>query len=248
MSLFSPSRIRKNALITALLATALLTNLTACLPSDSLPSPTADCETTAADTSPEALRAYYESRLSLLQDTLLDERQENYISRRHYESRIAELESRLSAAELQSADPISDSHEIAVSLPAAEEETEPPPPTAAFDYTARGATVSIDAYAGTAGEVVIPNYITGIPVTRIGDDAFRGTPVTAVTLPDSVTEIGWFAFADCPNLQKITLPASLTSIAYGAFDGCPRLTLLCPSDSYAARYAESFGLAYEIAP
>ncbi len=246
----SPHRLRigKSPLTVALLATALLTSLTACLPADSFPSPSADSEATSADTSPEALRAYYESRLALLRETLLDERQEEYISRRHYEARIAELESRLSSAEDQDSAPAPDGHEVAVSLSPAEEETEPPLPTATFRYTARGDTVSIDAYAGTAKDVAIPDHITNIPVTRIGDDAFRGAPITTVTIPDSVTEIGWFSFADCPRLRSITLPASVTSIAYGAFDGCPRLTLICPRDSYAARYAESFGLAYEIAP
>jgi hypothetical protein len=82
----------------------------------------------------------------------------------------------------------------------------------------------------------------GYPVTRIADEAFKGTAVTSVIVPDTVTELGWFAFADCTSLTSVTLPASVASIGYGAFDGCPNLTVYCPKDSYAAQFAISFGL------
>ena len=42
-------------------------------------------------------------------------------------------------------------------------------------------------------------------------------------IPDSVTYIGWNAFAGCTSLTEITIPDSVTSIGNGAFSGCERL-------------------------
>ena len=47
---------------------------------------------------------------------------------------------------------------------------------------------------------------------------------TSVTIPDSVTSIGNYAFYDCSNLASITIPDSVTSIGGSAFGYCSRLT------------------------
>ncbi len=48
-----------------------------------------------------------------------------------------------------------------------------------------------------------------------------------VSLPDSITEIGDFAFAACNALKTIKLPSSLKTIGYGAFmlSGLTELTI-----------------------
>ena len=73
---------------------------------------------------------------------------------------------------------------------------------AQFNYTNNGdGTVTITGYTGPVTAVTIPNTINGLPVTSIGYDAFYNgaTPgpgiLTSVTIPDSVTSIGDFAFA-----------------------------------------------------
>ena len=68
--------------------------------------------------------------------------------------------------------------------------------------------------------VTIPNS-----VTSIGEYAFLGcSGLTSVTIPNSVTSIGGAAFYDCSGLTSVTIPNSVTSIGGGAFRGCSGLT------------------------
>ncbi|CEN48957.1 TvBspA-like-625 (fragment) [Capnocytophaga canimorsus] len=50
--------------------------------------------------------------------------------------------------------------------------------------------------------------------------------LTSITLPNSVTAIGWRAFSGCRSLTSITLPNSVTSIGDYAFWQCSSLTSL----------------------
>ena len=74
------------------------------------------------------------------------------------------------------------------------------------------------------GVVTIPATIDGKPVTVIGSHAFAGCDeLTGVVIPDTVTEIGAWAFAQT-GLTGIDLPTGLTSIGENAFYGCYGLT------------------------
>ncbi len=69
-------------------------------------------------------------------------------------------------------------------------------------------------------------------VTSIGNFAFiECTKLTTITIPDSVTSIGDFAFSECTNLTTITSPDSVTSIGDGAFSWCENLTSITIPDS-----------------
>ncbi|MDE6834962.1 MAG: leucine-rich repeat domain-containing protein, partial [Ruminococcus sp.] len=75
-----------------------------------------------------------------------------------------------------------------------------------------------------ATEVVIPAEINGLPVTSIGDAAFRYCAgLISIEIPDSVINIGSFAFSDCSSLESVTIPESVTSIGGDAFYDTPWL-------------------------
>ncbi|MBR3939540.1 MAG: leucine-rich repeat domain-containing protein, partial [Bacteroidales bacterium] len=48
--------------------------------------------------------------------------------------------------------------------------------------------------------------------------------LTSVTIPNSVTSIGEYAFYNCSGLTSVTIPNSVTSIGESAFRGCSGLT------------------------
>jgi hypothetical protein len=57
----------------------------------------------------------------------------------------------------------------------------------------------------------------------ISNSAFLGSGLTSIVIPEGVTDIGFGAFARCPNLTSVTLPRSLKRMADGAFGGCTSL-------------------------
>jgi hypothetical protein len=66
-------------------------------------------------------------------------------------------------------------------------------------------TITITGYAGNDAAVVIPDTINGLPVTAIGERAFRGDiSITSITIPNNVTNnIGFEAFSGCSSLTNI---------------------------------------------
>ena len=68
------------------------------------------------------------------------------------------------------------------------------------------------------------SVVIGDSVTSIGYEAFAYCDsLTNVVIPDNVTRIGQFAFFSCSSLTSVVIPKSVTSIA-DAFWGCSSLT------------------------
>ena len=78
------------------------------------------------------------------------------------------------------------------------------------------------AFRGCSGliSLTIPSS-----VTSIGYSAFRGcSGLTSLTIPSSVTSIDYRAFEDCTGLTSLAIPSSVTSIGSNAFENCSGLT------------------------
>ena len=101
-----------------------------------------------------------------------------------------------------------------------------------FTYMTNNNTITIKQYTGSGGTVIIPNTISGLPVTSIGDGAFQTiSSVANVIIPDSVTNIGSHAFYFCTGLTNVTIGSGVTSIGDYAFYFCSGLDNMNIPDS-----------------
>ena len=81
----------------------------------------------------------------------------------------------------------------------------------------------------TTGTVTIPQEVKGYRITGIGDEAFRETSLSAVSIPVGVSFVGGKAFAGCSNLSSVTLPEGMTSIGEEAFSESALSTIVLPT-------------------
>lgn len=61
-------------------------------------------------------------------------------------------------------------------------------------------------------------------ILGIGSSAFSNSGLTTVTLPNSLTYLGDYAFSDCKDLSSISIGTGITEIPYNCFSGCNALT------------------------
>ena len=92
-----------------------------------------------------------------------------------------------------------------------------------YTVTSIGANAFYDCFRDNNifnNNVTIPNS-----VTTIGDYAFYSCYyMNNVSIPNSVISIGAYAFCDCSSLGSITIPNSVTSIGNNAFESCNDLS------------------------
>ena len=83
-------------------------------------------------------------------------------------------------------------------------------------------------------------------VEKIDTWAFDRSLIKSIKLPDSLTEIGEYAFNVNENLLVIELPQSLKLIGYDAFSNEPRgRKYKVVKNSYAEKYCKEKGFKYE---
>ena len=115
-------------------------------------------------------------------------------------------------------------------------------------------------YTGSAKDIVIPKN-----ATVIGEDAFKGSDITGVTLHSGVTKILDFAFGETESLatvsfaeglksigegaffqsglKKLVLPGTVTTIGSGAFHQCASLTSVTVPASVSSMDGYMFSLS-----
>lgn len=77
------------------------------------------------------------------------------------------------------------------------------------------------------GEIIVPSSIqyndTMYSVIRVGGEAFANCAVSSVTLPNTLTTIGYNAFYGCDNLQSMVIPSGVKIIPTQLFNHCRNL-------------------------
>ena len=109
-----------------------------------------------------------------------------------------------------------------------------------FSYYTSSGSITIYQYDGyeTTGTLMIPQTIDGKAVTKIGASAFAGKKFSEIKLPDTLMEIGDFAFSSCKELTRMEIPSSVSIIGKSVFSGCGKLTVLSVAEGNADYKAE----------
>jgi hypothetical protein len=124
-------------------------------------------------------------------------------------------------------------------------------PAGGFTFSISGSILAITGCDGDCpSSLAIPSSIGGDSVTSIQAEAFEGeSPPTSplldfVTIPDSVTSIGNFAFAD-NLLSSVTIPSSVTDLGVAAFQQNLLTSVVIPS-SITTINASAFDLNFSL--
>lgn len=130
-----------------------------------------------------------------------------------------------------------------------------------------GVITGLDPANPSPTTVTIPDEISAVKVRGIGKDAFSGktsitslvfnttlldsigmgsfrgcTGLTSITIPTSVTKIGFWAFQNCNNVTAVsfTAPSSLTYIGQGGFEAMSKLTSIAIPNTVSTILGYSF--------
>ena len=88
-----------------------------------------------------------------------------------------------------------------------------------FDSLGSGNDCIVSGYTGSEGIVVIPKTYNGMRVVQIREKAFSGkNNLIRITIPDSVTNIGYDAFGGCTSLASVYYTGDVASWCRITFD------------------------------
>jgi hypothetical protein len=85
-----------------------------------------------------------------------------------------------------------------------------------FYFSTNGSEVTIRNCWQWQGDVIVPETLEGLPVTRVADYAF-GWELSSITIPNTVTFIEDNAFSNCSPATTVNVPDSVTHVGISAF-------------------------------
>lgn len=93
----------------------------------------------------------------------------------------------------------------------------------------------LEYYDGDAAEVIVPEEVEGRKVIAVAPKAFSGNEmIESVTLPDTVTIMGYDVFYKCSNLREVYLGSVQKALEQHGYDWmlheCPKLERISMSD------------------
>ena len=104
----------------------------------------------------------------------------------------------------------------------------------------------IVGYTGPGGDVVIPDALGGVPVTRISEYAFYTcNSLTSVVIPDTITYVGEGAFGFCYSLTSASIGDGVTEL-YHTFVCCPKLASISLGNNVTEIGELAFGYCFSL--
>ncbi len=96
------------------------------------------------------------------------------------------------------------------------------------------------------GETVSGAYQIKEGTRTLAEGAFRAcVKLTAVTLPESLTEISAYAFYNCQGLEEVRIPETVTRVGDGAFTNCISLKQVSVPKTVREIGVQAFGFYYD---
>ena len=101
--------------------------------------------------------------------------------------------------------------------------------------------VTLTKYIGSDMTPSIPETVAGYNVTTIGSACFKGTKITSVYIPKTVTKIATAAFNNCQSLKSVYfLGTNYVDIGESVFENCISLSSISMSANTTAIGANAF--------
>ena len=99
------------------------------------------------------------------------------------------------------------------------------------------------AKAKYTGDIIVPATVDyknrSFQVVDI-NTAFKGSSISSISIPNTITTIEEYAFDACKSLTSVSLPKTITSIPYRAFSYCSSLTDICLPNTLTSIKASAF--------
>jgi len=104
-----------------------------------------------------------------------------------------------------------------------------------YTYIQTGTTAMARGYVGSRSEIIVPEKMgenSEYDTTALAVGTFRNSKVLKkVTVCDTVTWIGEYAFAGCTSLQEVVLPPYIIGLSNYLFENCTSLkSVIIPND------------------